>query len=372
MEYRLYNKVSASGKSYNRINCSLFDLIGNKEPDQTKGFGYVLAKSHFAMKSFLGLLGVKSTHLLKQKWIVDCELIQGITNNQTLRADIIVRFYDNYKPTQAIIIEAKTATSSINNVHASQQVANYRSRFFPLKAYNPANILMVTLTTVVDYCSNNSQVKSLTWQMIRESFSAPSIRKSNSYEAKLISDYINYINHLQNTMFFYDEEILSIPAGNTIKSVNKHALYECPITGKYKSRGEKHPLYVAFRHSKQNGRIEKLYKIQDIIMLDLDDTDAIDAIDSTGMYPCIKNRIEGYKLDEPNYKKGTKWVFVLDNDKSIILPYPVEYAGSIQGLAGTTYLSLAEVFQKPQPNQNIVYIQLKKNKSCAQINNNTP
>ena len=32
MEFRLYNK----------LNCSVFDMIGKKEPDQTKGLGYLL------------------------------------------------------------------------------------------------------------------------------------------------------------------------------------------------------------------------------------------------------------------------------------------------------------------------------------------
>ena len=46
MEFRIYNKM----------NCTLFDMIGHKEPDQTKGLGYILANSKEAMNIFLGLI----------------------------------------------------------------------------------------------------------------------------------------------------------------------------------------------------------------------------------------------------------------------------------------------------------------------------
>ena len=83
-EYRLYGKP----------NCSLFDLVGNKEPDQTKGLGLLLSESTEAMKSFLHVLG-KNFHA-ENECIVDCELRQARGNNLSYRADIVIRFYDNF------------------------------------------------------------------------------------------------------------------------------------------------------------------------------------------------------------------------------------------------------------------------------------
>ena len=143
-------------------------------------------------------------------------------------------------------------------------------------------------------------------------------------------------------MNYYDEEVLTIPAGDTIDFVRnpKCAIYECPIRGKYKSRGERRPLYVAFRERGHNGRITDLYKIQDILCFDLDDDDAIDAIaamehDGQPKYPEIKSRIEYYK-EKANYSKEIKWVFIIDIDNSIHIPYPVEYDGSTKGMTGVT------------------------------------
>ena len=61
MEFRLYDKV----------NCSVFDLIGKHEPHQTKSLGLLLAKSEKSLKTFLKLIGLSS--ICYDEYIVDCE-----------------------------------------------------------------------------------------------------------------------------------------------------------------------------------------------------------------------------------------------------------------------------------------------------------
>ena len=67
-EFRLYNK----------LNCTIFDLIGDKEPDQTKGLGYLLYYSPEAMKLFLNLIfpGEKKRmkELIESKWIIEDQI----------------------------------------------------------------------------------------------------------------------------------------------------------------------------------------------------------------------------------------------------------------------------------------------------------
>jgi len=356
MEFRIYNE----------LNCSIFDLIGNKEPDQTKSLGYLLAKSPIAMKCFLQLMKFDAKEQKKllnsnYRYVVNCELPQKIGHNKSYRADIIIRFFEGFIPKKAIVVEAKTADAPIGNKHATEQVTNYKNQFNLLQEFDSKEVIIATLTSVIDYNCTEPGFVALTWQNLCSSFAEYRIPIANSNEKKLIREFIYYINKIQKTMNYYDEEILSIPAGRTLDLVKKYYIYECPTTGKYKSRGVKHPLYVAFRAKGQHGRITHLYKIQDVLSFDFNDQDAINAIVSMGKYPDIENRIKGYKMDAA--PKGQKYVFIIDKENTIELPYPVEYDGSIRGMAGTTTLKLSEVIRREPDENNIVRIKLKKDQT---------
>lgn len=334
-EFRLYNK----------LNCSIFDLIGDKEPDQTKGLGYLLYYSPEAMNLFLNLVypGEKKRikDLLESKWIIDCELIQKTGDKTSKRSDIVIRFFDGINPKEAIVVEAKSVKGQIGNVGAITQVEGYKKLFEPLTYFG--TITLVTLTTVVQIV--NTSVKAITWQGIRDVFS--------SATEPMIQEYLNYINKIKGVMKFYNKEILSINASRTINYVKDKdiAIWECPnnpndpkkrsyIT--YKTRAESKPLYFAYR---DHGRIEYLFKILDVVSLNLDDDSAIDVLDKMGKYPNIKKRLEKYKKE--SHATGTKFVFIIDLDESIELPFPVQYDNSSRAPQGDVYLSLKEVFGKP-------------------------
>lgn len=335
MEYRLYNK----------LNCNLFDLIGDKEPDQTKGLGLLLAESRIAMQCFLELVGETKTEiksLLKKRWVVDCELRQSLTSNKSLRADIVIRFYDGFNPYKVYIIEAKSVNAKIDLDRVAFQIANYKEKFDILSRFQEEQVVLVTLTNT---SSLNQNIRTVTWQDLRNKFSQiTESSKNKGYEIKIIKDYIHYINKIQGAMNFYDIEILSIPAGRSIDYIKNYFFYECPITHSY---GKKHPLYVAFREGKNHGRIERLYKIKNIYTLSFNDVDAIRSLGSMENDPNIVEYIEAYKKDfKPG--DGEKWFFLLDKDESIELPYPVEYRDSIRGMAGSVFLTLQEIFKKPE------------------------
>lgn len=355
MEYRLYNK----------LNCNLFDLIGDKEPDQTKGLGLLLAESPIAMKCFLELVGeteIKS--LLKKRWVVDCELRQSLTSNKSLRADIVIRFYDGFNPYKVYIIEAKSVNAKIDMERVASQIANYKEEFDILSSFQENQVVLVTLTNT---SSLNQNIRTVTWQDLRNKFSQiTESSKNKGYETKILKDYIHYINKIQGAMNFYDIEILSIPAGRSIDYIEKYYFYECPITYSY---GKKHPLYVAFRKGNSHGRIERLYKIKNIYSLSFNDVDAIHSLgsmenDGKKLYPNIEDNIESYKKDLKDFNPGDdeKWLFLFDKEESIKLPYPVEYRDSIRGMAGSVFLTLKEVFKEPE-NRNgekVVLIDKKK------------
>lgn len=338
MEYRLYNK----------LNCCLFDLIGDKEPDQTKGLGLLLAESSIAMKGFLELVGeTEIKGLLKKRWVVDCELRQSLSSNKSLRADIVIRFYDGFNPYKVYVIEAKSVNAKIDLNSVASQIVNYKKEFDVLRSFQEKQVVLVTLTNT---SSLNQNIRTVTWQDIRNKYSQLiESCKNKGYEIKIIKDYIHYINKIQGAMNFYDIEILSIPAGRSIDYINKYNFYECPINYPY---GKKHPLYVAFRKGSSHGRIEYLYKIKNIYSLCLNDDDAIRSLglmENNGikLYPNIVDNINAYKK-EFNSSDDEKWLFLLDAEESIKLPYPVEYRDSIRGLTGSVFLTLKEVFKEPE------------------------
>lgn len=85
--------------------------------------GYLLAKSDIALETFLRMLFCKGDvkKLMSYKCVVDCEMINPLPNRKSQRADIVLRFYSNYCPEHAIIIEAKSACARINNQCAASQ-----------------------------------------------------------------------------------------------------------------------------------------------------------------------------------------------------------------------------------------------------------
>ena len=158
--YRLFTK-NKEGEIINDSLDSIFDLIGHKEPDQTKALGYVLAKSNASMKSFLKILGIKIKNVSPR--IVDCELTQPKGSKESDRADIVVRF-PNEK--QAIFVEAKSASSSIGSTGASVQVEGYLKRFTNFDGYNTKLVTLTSYSSV----SQTRGVKNITWSNIIDAF----------------------------------------------------------------------------------------------------------------------------------------------------------------------------------------------------------
>ena len=161
-EYRLYGKP----------NCSLFDLVGNKEPDQTKGLGLLLSESTEAMKSFLHVIG--KNYPADNECIVDCELRQQRDNNLSYRADIVIRFYDNFTPKCAIVVEAKSVSANTTPQKAAEQLVNYVNEFELLQPFVQNKKITLVVLTGVNATIDNSffpfEVKCITWADVVDAF----------------------------------------------------------------------------------------------------------------------------------------------------------------------------------------------------------
>lgn len=296
-------------RKYDKINCTIFDLIGGDlEPKQTMALGYLFSKSRSALNAFLKLIGVKVTF---DKCIVDCEPRRNEEDNND-RIDILLRLFQDEHPVKAIIIEAKSVKAKTSEVAANNQVQKYVS-FPQLKDFS--NIETVTLTQDVKTLVEGST--SITWLDL--------VNELSNVQGKepIIKDFINYILNIKGNMKHYEEEIVSIPAGNSYEAVVSSGIYECPV--EYK-RNPQNPLFITFRE-KGGGAMKTLYKLLDVLELDLDDEASIEKVDEAsiekvGKQLNLKDRLDRYKsFGTPT--KGVKRVYVLDIDDAITLPIPV-------------------------------------------------
>lgn len=289
-EFRKYDKIS-----------TIFDLIGGDlEPKQTMALGFLFSKSRSALNAFLKLIGVKVTF---DKCIVDCEPRRNEEDNND-RIDILLRLYQDEHPVKAIIIEAKSVKAKTSEVVANNQVQKYVS-FPQLKGFS--NIETVTLTQDVKTLVEGST--SITWlELVNELSKDPQ-------KEPIIKDFINYILNIKgNNMKHYEEEIVYIPAGNSYEAVVSSGIYECPVD--YNT--PKKALFMTFRE-KDGGAMRTLYKLLDVLELDLDDEASIEKVDKQLN---LKDRLDRYKsIGTPS--KGVKKVYVLDVDNAITLPIPV-------------------------------------------------
>lgn len=288
-------------RKYDKINCTISYLIGGDlEPKQTMALGYLFSKSRSALNAFLKLIGVKVTF---DKCIVDCEPRRNEEDNND-RIDILLRLYQDEHPVKAIIIEAKSVKAKTSEVVANNQVQKYVS-FPQLKGFS--NIETVTLTQDVKTLVEGST--SITWLELVNELSRV------QGEEPIIKDFINYILNIKgNNMKHYEEEIVSIPAGNSYEAVVSSGIYECPVD--YNT--PKKALFMTFRE-KDGGAMRTLYKLLDVLELDLDDEASIEKVDKQLN---LKDRLDRYKsIGTPS--KGVKKVYVLDVDNAITLPIPV-------------------------------------------------
>lgn len=316
--YRCY-KSDPTSPSDEMYSSSLFDLIGKKEPDQTKSLGYVLAHSrpvmYLLMEKIIGTKRAKK--LMDCNCIVVCEF--PLENNR--RADIVIRYPEQ---NEVIIIEAKSLKAKTEADNAINQAIGYA------KKMNFGKCTIVSLTNNKMYGIGNPKddaydIVPLQWSDIVDIFDSV-IRKNRDNEITLEKDFLNYILKIKGLMKYYDIEVLSIPAGGTINGVEKAGIYECPSEeAPYKSRGEHKPLFIAFRGEK--GIVKKLYKVADLISAPMAGPGY--AIAKEKIAPHLIERIEKYKevvkYDTENGDKRSKWIFFLNEEESITLPHPVIY-----------------------------------------------
>lgn len=282
--------MEQSFRLYNSLQSSYFDLIsGDKETQQTKGLGLLLSKSEVALKAFLDLpaifdkVGEISLNTIN-RLIVNCELVSQTENK--FRADVVLRFYVNEKPFKALLIEAKSINKGTSVYETNKQIENYitKKAFKELEEFGEQSY-GVTLTKYPSYTEHNNLI-SITWSNLIEAF-----YKARTKDCDLLDDYFSFLTNINGTMKFYEKEVFSIPTAKwSSEAINNFHVYECPNSGKYLIKYK--PLFLTFRSS-GGGEMEKLYKVDDIIILNFKKD--YDTLLNDSNYPLeIKNKVKGY------------------------------------------------------------------------------
>lgn len=301
---------------YSSINSSYFDLIsGDKETQQTKGLGLLLSKSQTALKAVLEITPIKSKIgdidiKSLSRIIVNCELISN--TEKKYRADIVLRFYKGGQPLKALLIEAKSINKGSSVYETNKQIENYidNNVFEELNSFGN-NYFGVTLTKLPSY-TNHPSLISITWEEIIRSF-----YKVKPNQNTLLDDYLSFITNINGTMKFYEKEVFSIPTATwSEQAINELMVYECPNKGKYLIKHK--PLYITFRKS-GGGEMDKLFKVEDIIILNFHD-DYETFLKDENYSENYRTRVKGYVeyllenriwLELP---KDEKQVFILSNN----------------------------------------------------------
>ena len=341
MEYHIYNK----------INCSLFDLmsrdVGVKhnehEPNQTKGLGYLLAKSTEAMKAFCSLVGERISK--GDRWIVDCEMMGNSSSIVLQRIDILIRITDKVGAVRTILLEAKSFNSMTSATCTVSQAIGY------CHTYSIKVDKIVSLTHDYDY--SNALVKTaipivmIRWRDVLNALLG--IKRKDTF---LIEDFISYLMKNNHIMNYYDDEVLTIPANASYPAVIASHLYICP--GDY-SITKKTPLFVAFRGRK--GKITELYKVQEKIIINPNDSFSISMIEKElkDFGKRMNVYLDTIKTVSSRMRPASSphCVFYLDIDSKIVLPNPVYIKTNVikgkgSGVRKHTALPLKAMFVNKQ------------------------
>lgn len=335
--FRLYTDTKMD------FNSSIFDLIhGDKETKQTKGLAYIFSQYNDFLFSFLEFKTIKESiaKCIGRKF--DCKQITAIEvsaerlTTDKKRADIVIKIDTHKKPLIALIIEAKSIKVNINQQNLSNQILNYLTdtQFPELYKYKKAGIVLTK------YKQSIPNIASITWEeiiQILENFC-----KSRK-EPEIINQYFKFLTQIDNTMKYYEKEVLSIPAGKSLHMVQKFNIYECPDNKDYNYRKA---LFITFRQS-NGGEMSKLYKLEDIVILNPANENEIEALKNSTFPENFKNRLLEYikKMNYPANLEEDRKFYILSESETIDLlnkPRPP------RNNAKFTYYTLKEILTKKE------------------------
>ncbi|MED4732194.1 hypothetical protein P9597_29555 [Aneurinibacillus migulanus] len=343
--FRLYQTENSKYKS------SLFDLIdGDRETKQTKGLAYLFSLSPEFLIEFLfrnEMQEIIKKILRKNEFFqflscdflkVDAEMISE--GEEKIRRDITLNFYHKSKKVLVLIIEAKNIKLDINYNLEAQLQRYVDPKYFPYDEHVPK--IAIALTKYKQSFKTEAFV-SFTWvEMIKVLHQTLQLNL-DSTKSLVLTDYYKFITGVDKGMHYYEKEILSVPAGKTFEEITKYHIHACPDTPSYNYRD---PLFITFRQ-KGGGVMNKLYKIEDILILAPENLSVLKDISESDLL--YKNRLLAYVEERKKghgFKKNDTYRFYIlsQNDHITLSHNPRPEKNN----AGGWYYTLSEMLSGRQ------------------------
>ena len=337
----------------NKSHASIFDLLdGKQETKQTMALGWLLNNDPVILQRFLELPCVRALGMCTRlknlaRLSVHIELTAKGKGKQ--RIDIALLFEEAGSSKEALLIEAKSATTGVKYGKVLKQLSGYMSSsgFPELQGYKKYGCILTTMSTP----KPKPNIASLSWNDI---YSILADEKASS----LAKEFLNFMQRMNGTMKFYDKEVLSIPAGNSYEMIAEEPhIYDRPADQKGYELNSK-PLYVAFRQ-RDGGKMERLYGIDQIIAFKpsielqnfLVDEGYDKSVRDRIAYYCEQRGLEG--------EKQLKKFFVLSDSNQIPLPHKPRPE---RNNAKHAYYTLAEILDH---DNKILKKRSLQQKSCS-------
>ncbi len=200
--------------------------------------------------------------------------------------------------------------------------------------------LRITLTKFPSYKSDGNII-SITWNDIITAF-----YNVKPDQDSLHDNYFNFLTNINGAMKFYEKEVFSIPIGKgSEQAIKDFYVYECPNSGSFLIKYK--PLFITFRKS-GGGEMEKIYKVEDIIILNFKrDYKAFLKDDNYDV--SYRNRVEKYVNfvwpDENKLPEDDKQVFILSENPIELKNRPKPKNGNNSFRA---YYELADLLNKAE------------------------
>lgn len=311
--FKLYTKADS------RINSTYFDLVdGNGETKQTKGLALLFRENIKLLEMFLSLEKIRKKikkdlyNVIRDSEYIEiyAEMLSSDQKNP-IRRDIAIYFFKENKIRFCIVIEAKSIKRN-NSKEIENQLLKYLNvKNFPYDSNCPH--LGVSISKWEEFF-NSKKLVSISWMEIISLIK--NLLEYTKNKNSLAFDYLNFLTKVDKNMNYFEEEVLSIPAGKSIKFINKFKVHACPDT---KSYSYKHSIFLTFRGKK--GIMDTLYKIEKVFSINPHSSSLDSEIRNLEDYDRIKGYINERKK-EWKFEKESKYRFyILSTVNQISLPH---------------------------------------------------
>lgn len=271
-EMKTFFKVYSKNIKTNETD-SVFNIIGNTEPDLTKSLAFCLHYSH----EFLEQLLIKLKIYDVKDVVISAE---QLSNKGEYRRDISLNISKINGSKELVIIEAKSPckNGSITKV-IEMQLSNYFNNHYYTDIHENTKLTGVSLQKERIYVHNDGkfEYKSLTWLDVITILKKITDNNIIDNNCSLLIDFYNHLIRASN-LKTHEYEIFSPPCGNSYERIEKFRIYCCPadrslkeclylmprlpVNGKHDLIRKKYP-DIEMSKNKGKGIAMEMYQITD-------------------------------------------------------------------------------------------------------------